>query len=95
MINEKEVEAMKTEKKNQITWLKEFIERWDRNGSAIADAHRLNLSKEDHDVLGTQQNNMIDEYSAYCKEQNLAEMSADELVCELEAQLGCIEDGKF
>jgi hypothetical protein len=79
----------------EIKWLENFIERWDRNESAIAEAHRLNLTKEDHDALGTQQNNMIDEYSAYCKEHNLADMSADELVSELKDQRGCTEDGKF
>ena len=79
----------------QIKWLEDFIERWDKNESAIAEAHRINACKEEHELLGTKQCSMIDEYSAYCKDNNLADMSADELLSELKDQQGCTADGKF
>ncbi len=88
---------MKTLKEfdEQISWLENFIERWDKNEYEIADAHRLNACKEEHELLGAKQCSMIDEYSAYCKEHNLADMSADELVEELKAQKDCTKQGKF
>lgn len=79
----------------QISWLKNFIARWDANELEIAEAHCKGASKEYHELLGNTQNNMIDEYSKYCSEQNLTCISADELVSELEDQKGCTEDGKF
>ena len=81
MKSEKEVEALKAEQIKKIEWLKDFINRWDFN--------------ENHNYP-IEQGILIDEYSKWLSENGQMEGAiADELLEELEAQLVCIEDGKF
>jgi hypothetical protein len=66
----------------QIAYLKDFIIRWD-------------ASEDNPNTTAEGQSALCDEYNKFIKDNSFIPMSADELLCELEASLGCVIDGQY
>lgn len=66
----------------EINWLEDFYKRWEK-------------SEDNPSTTQDAQNALIDEYAKFIKDNNLPEMSCDELISELKAQRECTRDNKF